>query len=95
MNEKEKRLVTISNEKNVSNWLTMVSITEHGFELSKQQFWDSVSLRYGWEITNRPTFCQCGTKFDIQHSMNCKKGGFVSIRHNDLHDLTARIISEV
>ena len=95
MNEKEKRLVTISNEKNVSNWLTMLPITEHGFELSKQQFWDSVSLRYGWKITNLPTFCQCGSKFDIQHSMNCKKGGCVSIRHNDLRGLTARIISEV
>ena len=27
--------------------------------------------------------------------MSCKKGGFVSIRHNDLCDLTARIVSEV
>ena len=27
--------------------------------------------------------------------MSCKKGGFVSIRHNDLRDLTARIVSEV
>ena len=27
--------------------------------------------------------------------MSPKKGGFVSIRHNDLRDLTARIVSEV
>ena len=27
--------------------------------------------------------------------MNCKKGGFVTIRHNDLRDLTAKILSEV
>ena len=27
--------------------------------------------------------------------MSSKKGKFVSIRHNDLHDFTARIISEV
>ena len=40
-------------------------------------------------------FCTSKSKFDIQHSMSCKKGGFVSIRHNDLRDLTARIISEV
>ena len=95
MNEKEKRLVKISTEKGVSNWLTMLPITEHGFELSKQQFWDSVRLRYGWEIANLPTFCPCGSKFDIQHSMSCKKGGFVSIRYNDLRDLTARIVSEI
>ena len=27
--------------------------------------------------------------------MGCKKGRFVSIRHNDLRDITARIVSEV
>ena len=27
--------------------------------------------------------------------MSCKKGGFVTIRHNDLRDLTAKILSEV
>ena len=95
MNEKEKRLVTMNTEKGVSNWLTMLSITEHGFELSDQLFWDSVSLRYGWEITTLHIFCPCGSKFDIQRSMSCEKGGFVSIRHNDIRDLTARTVSEV
>ena len=33
----------------------------------------------------------CSSKFDIQHSMSCKKGAFVSIRHNELRDLTANI----
>ena len=64
MNGKEKRLVKISTEKGVSNWLTMLSITEHGFDLSKQQFWNLVRLRYGWEIGNLPTFCPCGSKFE-------------------------------
>ena len=27
--------------------------------------------------------------------MSCNKGGFVSIRHNDLIDLTVRLVSEV
>ena len=26
--------------------------------------------------------------------MSCKKGGFVSIRHNDLRDLTAKMLSK-
>ena len=43
MKEKEKRLVKISTEKGISNWVAMLPVTEHGFELSKQQFWDSVS----------------------------------------------------
>ena len=92
VNEKENWLVKISTKKGVSNWLTILPITEHGFELSKQQFWDSVRLRYGWEIANLPIFCPCGSKLDIQNSIICKKGGFVSIRDNDLRDLTARIV---
>ena len=36
-----------------------------------------------------------GSKFDIQHSMGYKKGGFTCIRQNDLRDLTANIKSEV
>ena len=30
MNEKEKRLVKINTEKSVSNWFTMLPVTEHG-----------------------------------------------------------------
>ena len=95
MSKKSKRLLQLSTEKGVSNWLTMLPIAEYGFELSKQQFWDSISLRYGWEISKLPTTCPCGSKFDIQHSINCKKGGFVTIRHNYLRDLTAKILLEV
>ena len=73
----------------------MLPITEHGFELLKQHFWDLLRLHYGWEIANLPIFCKSWSKFDIQHSMSCKKGGFVSIRYNDLRDLTARIVSEI
>ena len=95
MNEKERRLVKISTEKGVSIWLTMLPITEHGLELSNQTFWDSVSLRYGWKITILPTFFPYRSKFDIQSSMSSNKGSFVSIRHNNLRDLIARIVSEV
>ena len=36
----------------------------------------------------------CGSKFDIQHSVSCKKRGFVTIRQNNLRDRTAKILSE-
>ena len=85
----------ISTQTGVSHWLTLLPITEFGFELSKQQIWDSIRLRFGWEISNLPTSCPCGSEFDIQHSMSWKKGGVISIRHNDLRDLTANIMSEV
>ena len=95
MSEKLKRLNDISKEKGVSNWLTAYPILEHGFDLNKQQFWDCLHIRYGWDLKNLPTTCPCGLKFDFQHSMSCKKGGFVTIRHNDLRDLTANILHQV
>ena len=39
--------------------------------------------------------CPCGSKFDIQHTMGCKKGGCVYIRHDDLRDVISNMISEV
>ena len=33
--------------------------------------------------------------FDIQHSMNYNKGGFISIRYNDLRDLAGTMMSQV
>ena len=47
------------------------------------------------KIYNLPTSCPCGSKLDIQHSMSCKKGGIIYIRHNDLRDLAANMMSEV
>ena len=95
ISEKLEQILQLSTEKCVSNWFTMLPIADYGFELSKQQFWDSISLRYDWEISKLPTTSPCGSKFDIQHSMSCKKGGFVTIRHNELRDLTAKLLSEV
>ena len=41
------------------------------------------------------TTCSCGAKLDYQHSMSCKKGGFITMRHNDVRDLTANILEGV
>ena len=50
------------------------------------------------KICNLSTSCPWGSKFDIQHSMSCKKDGFRSIgplmRNNDLRDLTANMMPE-
>ena len=67
----------------------------NGFDLAKQQFWDSIRLRYGWPIPNLPTRCACGSTFTIEHSMSYKKGEFINIRHNDVKDLTAKLLLEV
>ena len=42
-----------------------------------------------------PSNCECGTKFDIQHPLTCKKGGFISLRLNHLRNITATLLKEV
>ena len=32
---------------------------------------------------------------DVQYAMSCKKGGFITIRYNDLRDLTANLVIDV
>ena len=44
----QKRLNEINREKGVSNCLLVLPMVENGFDLTKQQFWDSIRLRYGW-----------------------------------------------
>ena len=82
MNDKEKHLVDISTQTGFSNCLTVLPITEFEFDVSQQQFWDSIRIPYGWEITSLPTTCPCESKFDIQHSMGCKRGDSTA---NDLN----------
>ena len=47
---------------------------------------------------NLATSCPCGSKFDIQHNISCKKSGFIYIRplllHNDLRDLITNMMSQ-
>ena len=85
LNENQLRLNSIHREKGVSIWLTSYSISDHGFDPQKQQFWDSLI----------PSTCFCSANIDVQHAMSCKRGGFVTIRHNDLRDLTANLLSNV
>ena len=63
--------------------------------MTKQQFWDHLRMRYGWQIERLPTNCECGAPFDIEHALNCKKGGFVSLRHNHLRNITANLLDEI
>ena len=39
--------------------------------------------------------CTCGSKFSVEHALSCAKGGFPSIRHNEIRNLTATLLTEV
>ena len=42
-----------------------------------------------------PSRCDCGSSFTVEHALSCVKGGYPSIRHNEIRDLTANLLSEV
>lgn len=65
-----------------------------GFSLHKTAFHDAVALKYGWDPARLPQHCPYGAKFTIEHSFSCPKGGFPTIRHNEIRDLTANLLTE-
>ena len=95
MSVDQKRANEISCEVGASNWLTALPIEQKGFHLNKREFWDAVNLRYGWPFSRFPSKCACGDTFNLSHALSCKKGGFVTQRHNELRDMTADLLAEV
>ena len=88
-------LQRILTEKGASSWLSVLPIEDHGFALHKGAFFDALCLRYGWLPEGLPFKCACGSGFTVDHAMNCSSGGFPTIRHNELRDFTATVLSEV
>ena len=46
-------------------------------------------------LHNTPSTCSCGSHFTVEHALSCPKGGYPSIRHNEIRDLTAHLLTEV
>ena len=83
--------------KGASNWLTTLSLNEHGFALHKSAFQDALVLCYSWPPFCTPTLCACGASFSVDHVLSCPKGGLriPSLRHNEIRNLTATLLTEV
>ena len=88
-------MIETGQEKWCSSWLSTLPIMEHGFALHKGAFRDALCLRYGWHPSNLPSYCSCGKEFTVEHALSCSHGGFPSIHHNELRDITAGLLSEV
>ena len=95
LTEEQIRLNNLNQEHGTSSWLTTLPLSEEGYDLTKQLFWDLIRIRYGWTLTRLPAYCECGEKFDLQHALSCKKGGFVSLRHNLVRNITSSLLNEV
>ena len=70
-------------------------ILDEAYDLTKQLFWGLIRITYQWIIIRLPTNCECGTKFEIQHTLLCKKGFFISLLHNHPRNIKATLLKEV
>ena len=89
---KTLRAVDLATQKGASSWLTVLPVRDMNFDLNKSEFRDAVKLRYDWEVPDTPSVCVCGDIFNVDHSMICKRGGFIIQRHNELRDFEAELL---
>ncbi len=95
LSQEHQKLMDMASEKGSSSWLAALPIESHGFSLHKGAFRDAISLRYGWLPSHLPSKCICGKSFTVDHALNCPTGGFPTIRHNEIRDLTAKLMTEI
>ena len=90
-----RRILEASSEKGSSSWLTALPLTSHGFALHKGDFRDALCLRFGWQSSSLPLMCICSKSFTVEYALSCSCGGYPFIRHNELRDITATLLTEV
>ena len=95
VSEPLQRAMDLAQERGASSWLTSLSLEEFNFSLHKGAFRDAIALRYGWLPSNLSTNCPCGSSFSVQHALSCPTGGFPTLCHNEVRDLTANLMAEV
>ena len=77
------------------SWLNALPFKDKKLDINKEQFTDALNLRYNQRLRNLPTHCPCGEPLNVQHALNCKKGGFIAQRHDNLRDLFTCLLSRV
>ena len=92
---KLQRVLALASERGAVSWLTCRLMKLHGFTLTKSELRDAVHLRYDWLPGKLPSSCTCGHQLTVCHALSCHLGGFPSIRHNEVRDLTAHLLKQV
>ena len=90
-----RRSTMQARDKNASSWLNTVPLEEQDLTLNKQQFWDSLRLRYNLQGADLPSHCACGDLFTVSHALSCKTRSFVAQRHDGTSNLLTSLLSKV
>lgn len=68
-------------------WLSVLPSRLNGNDLSAEEFRDNLRLRYNLKHVDMPANCDgCGKTMTVEHALQCKVGGLVHVRHNDVAD---------
>ena len=95
INEKiTRRALETSIEVGISSWSNTLPIKKYGLSLDKHSFWNSLYIRYIFPIKRVSSLCVSGTAFKLEHALLCPKGGFMSIKHNEVRQVTVALLSE-
>ena len=89
-----KKCVSLAKKKGASAWLNVLPIESEGYCVNKSSFRDAMAIRYGLQPDHMPTKCVCSKPFDVEHALSCPTGGFPIIRHNEIRDLLANVMTE-
>ena len=63
--------------------------------MTKHEFWDAINIRYNWPLDRIPSQCICGASFDVTRALSCKKGGFITLSHIEVKDITSELLDKV
>jgi hypothetical protein len=74
-------------QRDCGQWLSLLPSTVSSMELSAQKFRKALLLRCARGPPNLPPFCDgCDQKHCARHALECKKGGLVISRHNEIRE---------
>ena len=79
----------------IGSSISTLPLVDFGLALHKGAFRDALCLRYGWQPSGISTSCCCGSPFSVDHALSCPRGGFPTIRHNEVRDTLASWMSEI
>lgn len=90
-----RRAIERSVNSKSGGWLSVMPLTKHDFDLSPYEFRDAIAIRYKRQPIKMPRACDgCGhNHFTLEHALDCKTGGLVTRRHNEVRDVLGDLMA--
>ena len=93
---KQQRTISHAKDCNISAWLSVLPLARSQFDLLAQEFRDGLALHYRKPILSLSSVCDgCGAPVSIEHALDCRFGGLVTCRHNEVRDTFGDLASLV